>query len=53
MIIHWARRESIKYEMAHFEHEILVEENKDHHEDVTEEEIQEHLENLHQHLKSS
>ena len=53
MIIHWARKESIKFEMAHFEHEIMVEENAEHHADVTEEEIQEHLDNLNTHLKTS
>lgn len=53
MIIHWARKESIKFEIKNFEHEIMVEENAEHHADVTEEEIQEHLDNLNQHLKSS
>ena len=39
MILHWARKESIKYEIEHFEQEILKEENAEHHDDVTEEEI--------------
>ena len=41
MIIHWARKESIKFEMAHYENEILFEENNEHHDDaLSEEEIQ-------------
>ena len=53
MILHWARKESIKYEIEHFEQEILKEENAEHHDDVTEEEIQEHIDNLNIHLKHS